>query len=128
MLKLTYTEVGLDLERMTGSIEKIVSRRTILAMRVGQSILVQPGSASFLIPADAVNLKEFKSIVKDEPARTIGLCKVDQDCYEISIRGTWIARNSEAHEGMLVTLMSDRTERFIEKLWMSTQSLMSSLA
>jgi hypothetical protein len=128
MLKLTYTEVGLDLEKITGSIEKLVSRRTIVAVRVGQSILVQPGSASFLIPTNALNLKAFKAVIKNEPSRTIGLCKVDDDCYEVSIKGTWIALNTAAHEGIFVTIMHDETECFITQLWQSTQALMSSLA
>jgi hypothetical protein len=128
MLKLTYTEVGLHLDRMTGSVEKVVARRSVLAVRIGQSIFVQPGSASFLIPIDCVNLKAFKTAVKGESSRTIDLCKVDDDYYEVSIRGTWIASSNEAHEGMFVTMMNPQTELFVQHLWMVSQAQVSSLA
>jgi hypothetical protein len=75
-----------------------------------------------------VNLKEFKSAVKSEPARTIDICQVDHDCYEIMIRGSWIASSNEAHEGMFVAVMSDRTEFFVEKIWKATQDTISSFA
>jgi hypothetical protein len=123
MLKLTYTEVGLDLEKITGSIEKLITRRTIVAVRIGQSILVQPGSASFLIPTNALNLKAFKTVIKNEPNRTIDLCKVDDEYYEVSIRGTWIANNNEAHTGIFVAVMGDRAESFVEQLWQTTQDV-----
>ncbi len=128
MLKLTYTEVGLHLERIVGSVEQVVARRSILAVRVGQSICVQPGSASFLIPIDCVNLSEFKIAVKGESSRTIDLCKVDDDCYEVSIRGTWIASSNEAHEGMFVAMMHEVTELFVQRLWIVSQAQVSSLA
>lgn len=125
MLKLTYTEDGLYLERFAASVETTIAQRVVLAVRIGQPIFVQPGSASFLLPANAVNLKEFKHAVQGESPQTIELCQVDDEFYEVSIRGTWIANRSEAHEGMFVSRLSDRTEVFVEKLWKTTQELVS---
>jgi hypothetical protein len=125
MLKLTYTDAGLDLEHIVAAVESVVSQRVILALRVGAPMFVQPGRASFLIPANAVNLKAFKQAVRGEPAKTIDLCQVDDEYYEVSIRGTWLANSSEAHEGMFIASMSDRTEVFVENLWKATQGLMS---
>lgn len=125
MLKLTYTEDGLYLERIVAAVETVVSQRLILALRLASPMLVQPGRASFLIPANAVNLKAFKQAVRGESAKSIDLCQVDGEYYEISIRGTWLANSSEAHEGMFVASMTDRTESFVEALWKATQGLMS---
>jgi hypothetical protein len=123
MLKLTYAETGLELERLMASVETLVSQRTILALRLGQPMFVQPGWASFLIPVDAVDLKAFKQAVRGESAKTIELCQVDDEYYEVSLRGTWIANSNEAHNGMFVAVMGDRTEGFVEQLWQLTQDV-----
>jgi hypothetical protein len=123
MLKLTYAESGLELERLMASVETLVSQRTILALRLGQPMFVQPGWASFLIPVDAVSLQAFKQAVRGESAKTIDLCQVDDEYYEVSLRGTWIANSNEAHNGMFVAVMGDRTEGFVEQLWKMTQDV-----
>jgi hypothetical protein len=125
MLKLTYTDVGLNLERITSSndhlVEQFVTQRAVLAVRTGQPICIQPGRASFLVPVHSVNLKEFKATVQGETMRSIDLTSVDHEFYEISLRGTWIAGNHEAYEGMFLTSLNDRIELFIDRLWNSTQ-------
>ncbi len=130
MLKLTYTEVGLHLERITvpvdNLVETLISQRVLLAVRTGQAICVQPGRASFLVPVNSVNLKEFKATVHGETMRSIDLTSVDHEFYEISLRGTWVAGSYEAYEGMFVTSLSDRIELFIDRLWSSTQVKASS--
>jgi hypothetical protein len=123
MLKLTYTESGLELERLMASVETLVSQRTILALRLGQPMFVQPGWASFLIPVDAVSLKAFKQAVKGESTKTIDLCQVDDEYYEVSLRGTWIANSNDAHTGMFVAVMGERSESFVEQLWQTTQDV-----
>ncbi len=130
MLKLTYTEVGLNLERITvpvdNLVETLISQRVVLAVRTGQAICVQPGRASFLVPVNSVNLKEFKATVQGETIRSIDLTSVDHEFYEISLRGTWVAGSHEAYEGMFVTSLNDRIELFIDRLWSSTQVKASS--
>ena len=135
MLKLTYTEVGLNLERIQtpvdnramNRVEDLITQRVILAVRTGQPVYVQPGRASFLVPAKNVSLKEYKSTVQGETIRSIDLTSVDHDSYEISLRGTWIAHNSDAFEGMLVTSLNDRIEYYIDRLWRGTQSFTSTI-
>lgn len=134
MLKLTYTEVGLYLERIANPIhnsvdsliEILVSQHVVLAIRIGQPICVQPGRASFLVPIHSVNLQEFKAIVRGESSQSIELSSVDHEFYEISLRGTWVAGSHEAYEGMFVTSLSDRIELLIDRLWRSTQVKASS--
>ena len=136
MLKLTYTEVGLNLERIQAPVnhlaidrvEDFIAQRVILAVRTGQPICVQPGRASFLVPAKNVSLKEYKSTVQGETIRSIDLTSVDHDFYEISLRGTWVASNSDAFEGMFVASLNDRIEYYIDRLWRVTQSITSTIA
>jgi hypothetical protein len=125
MLKLTYTDVQLTLERLSGSIETLVAQRVVLALRVGQSIHVEPGKAAFLLPMGVVNLKEFKAAVRSEGSNAIALCAVDEDFLEVSLKGTWIAGHCDAHEGMFIAGLSDRTEFFVHKLWQATQTAAS---
>jgi hypothetical protein len=125
MLKLIYTDVQLTLERFSGSIETLIAQRVVLALRVGQSIHVEPGKAAFLLPVEVVNLKEFKATVRNEGSNTIALCAVDEDFLEVSLKGIWIAGRCDAHEGMFIAGLSDRTEFFVHKLWQSTQTAAS---
>lgn len=135
MLKLTYTEVGLNLERIhtpidnraMNRVEDLIKQRVILAVRTGQPVCVQPGRASFLVPAKNVSLKEYKSTVQGETIRSIDLTSVDADSYEISLRGTWIAGSGDAFEGLFVTLLNDRIEYYIDRLWRGTQSFTSTI-
>ena len=56
MLKLTYTDAGLYLERLDISLEEFVSNRVLLSLRSGLSIHVESSRAAFLLTADVVDL------------------------------------------------------------------------
>ena len=51
----------------------------------------------------------------------------DPDFYEISLRGTWVASNSDAFEGMFVTSLNDRIEYYLDRLWRVTQGTTSTI-
>jgi hypothetical protein len=125
MLKLTYSDVGMHLEHFCGSMETVVTQRMVLALRLGCSICVQPGMASFLMPVDEMNLSEFEAAVHEDKARSIDICTVDEEFYEVSIRGVWIANGREAPDGMFVTAMPERTELYVHKLWQISQDMVS---
>ncbi|HIK14756.1 MAG TPA: hypothetical protein IGS53_05615 [Leptolyngbyaceae cyanobacterium M33_DOE_097] len=126
MLKLTYTDVGLHLERVPTPLEATVALRVILAMRTGSSLYAEPGRASFLLPADLPELNHLKAALSLEPSQTIEIDRVDQDYVEISLSGYWLANNVDAHEGMFVTVLSTRAEYFVAQLWEATQMRVSS--
>jgi hypothetical protein len=128
MLKLTYTDVGLSLEKLSGSMETLVAQRVVLAMRVGQSLHVQPSRASFLLPIDHPNFDQLVKAIQSESKQCLQFCMVDDDFAEVSMKGSWIANTVEAEEGMFITEFCDRTEFFLHKLWLSTQPEYSSLA
>ncbi len=66
MLKLNYTEDGLYMERVLSSPELVIAQRVVLAMRLGQTIHLQPGHASFLLPADVPQLKQLEMSLRQE--------------------------------------------------------------
>jgi hypothetical protein len=122
MLKITYTETGFNLELLADSLEQLVVRRVILAMRVGQSVLVEPSKASFLLPADLplVNVLHAEALRYDR--EKIELSVADEDYIEVTLQGTWIASNSHTAEGLFLTAMSDRTELYLFKCWEQAQA------
>ncbi|NJM46643.1 MAG: hypothetical protein HC860_11095 [Alkalinema sp. RU_4_3] len=123
MLKLTYTEEGLNMEHLRAMVETVVTQRTLLALRLGKALCIQPGTASFLLPIGAVDLKQFKAMLHGEQARSIEICAVDSEFYEVSIRGVWLANGNDAHEGMFVAAAQDKTEFFVHKLWLASQAV-----
>lgn len=126
MLKLTYTETGVHLELVAQSLEEWVFSRVILSLRVGLRLLVEPSTASFLLPADLPGLPLLQSAAQLE-TEAIALCVCDAEYIEVTLQGTWLATDEESAEGAFVAAMSDRTEFFLFKLWQEAQSCASSL-
>ncbi|MBD1845180.1 hypothetical protein H6F89_17575 [Cyanobacteria bacterium FACHB-63] len=120
MLKLTYTEFGLHLERVTVSLEALVSQRVVLALRTGQTLHIEPSRAAFLLSIAAPGFAELEKLARLEQV-AVSIVPVDDQFVEVSVEGSWIATTVEAHSGMFVTALSDRTEFFVYKLWQATQ-------
>lgn len=125
MLKLTYTETGFNLERLAQSPEQLVALRVVLAMRVGQSICVEPSNAAFLLPANLSALSLLETEVRKDDTGTIALCVADAEYVEVTLRGTWISDRSEEADGVFATVLSDRAEFLVFKLWLETQDAAS---
>jgi hypothetical protein len=122
MLKFTYTETGLQMERLTQSVEELVALRVILAMRIGQSLCVEPTTASFLLPADLPGVHELEAEARKEAAEALALCPADAEFVEVSLRGTWIAADPQGAQGVFVTALCARTEFFVLKCWLEAQT------
>ncbi|MCU0543893.1 MAG: hypothetical protein MUE44_17220 [Oscillatoriaceae cyanobacterium Prado104] len=120
MLKLTYTETGFNLERLVQSPEQLVALRVVLAMRVGHSICVEPSTAAFLLPANLPELSLLETEARRDSTDSIALCVADADCVEVTLRGTWISGESESADGVFATVLSDRAEFLVLKLWSDT--------
>jgi hypothetical protein len=125
MLKLTYTESSFDLECLTLSLEEWVAQRVILALRVGQSLCIEPNTASFLLPVDLPGVEVLKAEVKRDDREIIALCACDAEYMEVTLRGSWLSASSKDSVGVFVTTMSDRAEFFLHKLWQEAQSCAS---
>ncbi|MBX9252860.1 hypothetical protein H1Q63_02415 [Desmonostoc muscorum CCALA 125] len=125
MLKLTYTENSFYLEFLTQSLEEWVAQRVILALRVGQTLSVEPSTASFLLPVDLPGVEVLKREVKRDDREIIALCVCDSEYVEVTLRGSWLSDGSEDAVGVFVTTMSDRAEFFLHKLWQEAQACAS---
>nr|MDJ0554793.1 hypothetical protein [Microcoleaceae cyanobacterium MO_207.B10] len=90
MLKLTYTESGFYIERLATSPEQLVALRVMLAMRVGEKIVVEPSSAAFLLPANLPEMSMLEVAVEKEGGEAIAFCVADREYVEVSLGGTWI--------------------------------------
>lgn len=128
MLKLQYTETGLFMERIAGTLEDLIAQRVLLAVRSGQALHVEPGQASFLLPVAVEGLTQLELALQLERSGHISMTAVDAEFVEISVQGTWIAESVEAEEGTFLTAVTDRTEFFVYKLWQISQSQVSYLA
>jgi hypothetical protein len=128
MLKLNYTDVGLHMERTMTNPELLIAQRVLLAMRLGQTLHIEPGRASFLLPADIPQLKVPEMALNREYGSVVTLIAVDEEFVEVGLSGSWIAEDKDAHEGMFLTVMSEQIERFIYKLWQMSEAHISSLA
>ncbi|WP_066381085.1 alr0857 family protein [Anabaena sp. CA = ATCC 33047] len=134
MLKLTYTENGFYLECLGLSVEEWVQTRVILALRVAQSLCVEPSTASFLLPADLPGIEALKAEAKLANSEIIDLSVCDAEYVEVSLRGYWLSDGSQDADGVFVTAISDssdvdvspsRTEFFLHKLWREAQACAS---
>ncbi|MBP5971785.1 hypothetical protein HW132_03315 [Brasilonema sp. CT11] len=130
MLKLTYTETSFCLECLVQSLEEWVQARVILALRVGQSLCVEPSTASFLLPVNLPGVEILKALVNRENSEIIALVNCDHECVEVTLRGYWLSNGSQDGDGIFITASSDSsygehsasfTEFFLHKLWQEAQ-------
>jgi hypothetical protein len=122
MLKLTYTESGFHLERLKLSLEAWITQRVSLTLCAGQKLYVEPSTASFLLRANDPGLFRLEQIVGKGHRPFIKLALVDEDFAEVSLQGSWIAEQIDAHEGIFVTAFSDPLEACLYRLWKTTQA------
>jgi hypothetical protein len=135
MLKFTYTETGITIERVNRSLEELVMLRVVLAMRVGQRLIVEPGTATFLLSANLQAWHLLDAVVRRSLNDTIALCQCDADSIEVSLRGTWIAQTTSSEEGIFLAELGDalpgtlceRAEFIVFKLWRESSACQSSL-
>lgn len=125
MLKLTYTDAGLHLERLDISLEEFVSNRVLLSLRSGLSIHIESSRAAFLLTADVVDLLLLKSVMSDRLSNKLSVDRVDDRYVEICFGGTWISTDLCAEEGTLVTALGDRVEFYLHKLWKISESTLT---
>jgi hypothetical protein len=117
MLKLTYTESGFRLERLMLSFEAWVTQRVSLTLCAGQKLYIEPSTASFLLRANDPGLFRLTEVLGQGHRPSISLSPVDEEFVEVSLKGSWIAESTDAHEGIFVATFSDQLEACIYRLW-----------
>ncbi|NJR69265.1 MAG: hypothetical protein HC771_11835 [Synechococcales cyanobacterium CRU_2_2] len=126
MLKLIYTETGLHIEQVNAPLESLVAQRVVLAMRAGQSLCVQTGRASFLIPARAQGLILLEHALGNadlhDKLHDISLTVVDAEFLEVGVTGSWLTVDRDDEEGIFLTETAEAIEYLLHDLWQATQS------
>ena len=128
MLKLNYTETGFHLEHPTQSLEEWVAMRVVFALRVGESICVEPSTASFLLPADLPQLNSLVTAIERFGTDEVVLEQCDAEYVEICLRGSWLASDAENDAGVFVTSLSYAIELLLFHLWKAAQIGASALS
>lgn len=123
MLKLNYTEVGLHMERSQSAPELLIAQHVVLAMRLGQTLWVEPGHAAFLLLANSLELKQLEQ----EASPMVMVLPVDDEFAEVNLQGSWIAQSQAAHEGMFLSVMAEQTEQLIYRLWQMSKAKLPTL-
>lgn len=117
MLKFTYTDLGLHLVRLPDALEAVISQRSLLAVRIGQAVHLEPSYAAFLVPAHWGKLTHLKAAIAQAGTADLAVTPVDQECVEINLRGLWLASSIEAQEGIFLVALPDEVEVLVEQAW-----------
>lgn len=113
MLKLTYSDADLLIEQLDLSVEAMVTQRSIVALRAGQPLFVQPGYGAFALPADMPGIAALTSVSQG----AIDIAPCDTDWLEVTLRGIWLADTTTSAEGILVAELGTDLEQRLVTLW-----------
>ena len=116
MLKLIYTELGLHMHYEATSLETAIAQYVILNIRAGQSLHVEWGYATFLLPVQTPGLGLLELALR-QYSQTLEVTRVDADSVEVVLQGTWMAPSIQAHEGMFLAAYDNETECLLHRLW-----------
>jgi hypothetical protein len=125
MLKVTYLESGLYLEFLQQTIEDWIALRVLLALRLGQRLVVERSTASLLLPIDLVQTSGLEALTRYEEPVMITVCDVN-DC-EVSLQGSWISSSADEAEGVFIAALNPKLEQVLLKLWQASQVEASSI-
>lgn len=118
MLKITYSDSAISIEQLKLTVEAMVAQRTVVALRAGQSLVVQPMGGAFLLPANLPEVDALSQISR--PGVDVGLC--DRHWLEITLQGLWIASGLCSDEGIFVTELGESLEEQIVSLWQRSRT------
>lgn len=119
MLKVTYLESGLYLERLQETVEDWVALRVLLALRMGHRLVVERSTASLLLPIKLVKLSNLETVAPKEKAMWFSRC--DTEYIEVSLQGTWVSSSEQETEGVFVTTLNLAAEEMLFNLWQMSQ-------
>ncbi|MBF2090078.1 MAG: hypothetical protein IGR80_12580 [Synechococcales cyanobacterium K44_A2020_017] len=132
MLKLTYSDMGLYLERVAEPLEVLLARRALLALRTGHSMHIHSSRASLLFSTQAIQRTDLEQAIQAEWTNScrhfsqdsvITLEAVDEHWIEVSLPGVWIASDRHTHDGIVMTCLGDRLEALFMQLWRMQNSV-----
>ncbi|NJL45149.1 MAG: hypothetical protein HC922_04090 [Leptolyngbyaceae cyanobacterium SM2_3_12] len=104
------------IEQLRLTVEAAVAQRSVVALRAGQPMVVQPTWGSFLLPAD---LPGVEALTQTSRSR-VELC--DRHWLEVTLAGIWVAPSSTSDEGILMAELGEALEGQIVWLWQRSQA------
>ncbi|MBF2001985.1 MAG: hypothetical protein IGS38_14835 [Synechococcales cyanobacterium M58_A2018_015] len=117
MLKITYLESGLYLEQLPEPVEDWLALRMILTLRMGQRLVVEPSTASLLIPAALITRSRLARLAH---TTDVTLSPVDDADVEVVLSGVWLASGGN-EEGVFVAMLHPAIEQMLLQLWQEAQ-------
>jgi hypothetical protein len=121
MLKLSYTDTALHIEKLSTSVEKWISQRVLLAVRVGSAMSVEPMSAAFGLPTNLGSWSDLEYLIGREASEMVSLSVCDADVVEISLEGHWLSAGDDSEEGLFVTHLPPAIESLIVEIWQASE-------
>ncbi len=115
MLKLTYSESDLLVEQVALTVEILVAQRSVVALRAGQPLVIQPGYGSFTLSADLPGVASLAYTARCRGVLEVTPC--DAHYLEVTLRGIWIADSLASEEGILVAELEPALEGQLATLW-----------
>jgi len=113
MLKISYFDSGLGLERADGPVDALVAQHTLVAARLGQPVVVQPSRGTIPLPAHLPGLTALAAAC--QPG-CMTLVPCDRQWLELTLPGLWIAQ-PHSHHGILVVECDPAIEGLVLSLW-----------
>lgn len=120
MLKIIYLDSELWLEPLSGTMEALVTQHSLLSLRLGQPLIMQPSRGSIPLPADLPGVELL--LQQSRCLATIDITYCDSQWVEITFQGIWIADDINCDQGIFVTECDRDLEDQILSLWQWGQS------
>ncbi|MEB3359672.1 MAG: hypothetical protein VKK04_23300 [Synechococcales bacterium] len=117
MLRLIYTETGLDLKVIDQPMKDWIALRRTLAHRTGHVFRDETCTASFLLPRDLRQMGLLKRLVTDGNATGVDLTLADAEFMEVSLRGHWVSSCPADAEGVFIAAFPVCLEKMIAEMW-----------
>lgn len=117
MLKVTFTDTGLSLECLRGSLESLLADRVSVHVRTQRAVVVEPSGASIPLPANLPGLQTLQRYSE------VSLSPCDRDWVEVSLQGVWIAEDPSRAEGVFVAELGSGLEQRLLHLWHHAQGV-----
>ncbi|MGL6345252.1 MAG: alr0857 family protein [Waterburya sp.] len=118
MLKITYLKEGIYLESLDESLETWKANRILVSLQAGMSIYVELGTACLILPSKMLYMKDLAIL---EAQELLEITPCDEEYMEISLSGTWIAKDEHSEEGIFVCAFDGSSEQLLYKSWQKSQ-------
>jgi hypothetical protein len=120
MLKISFSDTHIALEQLAATAEAVVAQRSILALRLGQSVYAQTGRGSLLLPDSMPGIATFLETVQGH--EDITAATSEEGWLEISLAGIWIAMTATRDHGILLVNLGSTLEQQLIQLWQRSLS------